>query len=105
KNIIFQNSSNPFETIKMPYINHPKIKGRQIVKRSVNDLVPPPHKGLNLFSQDDYNKIVGLTMNPSNEDPQEVKENFEAHIAATSESESVLDRLHEDEVQEPSSNI
>lgn len=94
KNIILQNASNPFETIKMPYVEHPKIKGLEFTKISPSTLTPPPHKGFELFSQADYDKIVGLTLEPSNEDSQEVRENFREQLASAGEETSVLDQLH-----------
>ncbi|MCY9763516.1 VirD4-like conjugal transfer protein, CD1115 family, partial [Paenibacillus alvei] len=75
KNIIIQNASNPFETIKTPFIEHPLAKGFK--KRDPKTVVPPKHRGFELFSRDDYNVIVGLVLEPSSTNADEVIKNIE----------------------------
>lgn len=75
QNIIIQNGANPFKTWKTPFTKHPKSKG--YAKFNPHDLVPPPHRGFELFSRSDYERIVGLSLLPSTTDANEVRAGFE----------------------------
>jgi hypothetical protein len=74
QNIIVQNGSYPFIAIKTPFYEHPLAKGYK--KRDPNSIIPPPHKGFELFSREDYDRIAGFTLQPSMDNAEDVEENF-----------------------------
>lgn len=80
KNIIVQNASYPFETIKTPFTEHPLAKGYK--KRDPQTVVPPKHRGYEFFSREDYDVITGLSLMPSSVNAPEVAENLNAQSAA-----------------------
>lgn len=73
-NIIVQSGGYPFKTVKTPFIKHPNSKGYK--KRDPKALLPPAHKGFELFSRADYDNICGLNLLPTNVLPDEARENF-----------------------------
>jgi type IV secretion system protein VirD4 len=90
-NIIVQNGGYPFKTVKTPFTEHPFAKNFK--KLDPKQVVPPPHRGFELFSQEDYNRICQLNLQPSSVSPQEAKENFSENMKAM-ETTSLLDALH-----------
>lgn len=74
KNIIIQNASNPFETLKTPFIDHPLANGFK--KRNAKDMTAPKHKGYKLFSREDYNRVIGAVLEPSTVSAEAAQENF-----------------------------
>lgn len=94
-NIIVQNGSYPFKTVKTPFTNHPNAKG--FVSLDPKAVTPPPHRGFELFSQNDYNNICGLNLMESSVTHEEATKNFN-NVLKESESFNVLNEidLHED---------
>lgn len=81
QNIVLQNGGYPFMTIKTRFVEHPNAKGYQ--KLNPKELIPPKHKGFELFSDDDYNLICGLNLTTSTVDPEEASSNFKGAVSVT----------------------
>lgn len=88
QNIIIQNGSYPFRTLKTPFIEHPRAKDYR--KLDPNSIVPPAHKGFELFSREDFERICGLVLEVPENAPSaaEVKRNFDRQTGEILEPDS-----------------
>lgn len=104
KNIIKQNASYPFETIKTPFIDHPLAKDYE--KEDPITVVPPKHKGFDYFSKDDYNRIIGAVLEPSSVIAPEVMNNLDTQLGSGMfNSLDILDQIHAPKLAEDSSVV
>lgn len=55
-----QSGSNPFETYKTPFTHHPLAKGYKERRRDPNEVIPPKHRGIEYFTEEDFNRLIGV---------------------------------------------
>jgi type IV secretion system protein VirD4 len=93
KNIIIQSGSYPFETIKTPFIDHYLAKDYK--KEDPKSVVPPKHNGFDLFSKDDYNRIIGAVLEPSSVIAEDVVKNLDNQLGSDMfNGLDVLEKIH-----------
>ncbi|MEK4983574.1 VirD4-like conjugal transfer protein, CD1115 family [Bacillus sp. FSL K6-6540] len=89
KNIIVQNASYPFEVYKTPFTEHPLAKNYRDKKRNCNEVIPPKHRGMEYFTEEDFYKLIGGEASSS----PKITENDLPDVELSDDTISILEQI------------